>query len=160
MRISAVAALLALLLSACGEAEETAAREPVEAAWVRLPAVEGRPAAGYFVLNGGEADDVLLAVESPRAGTIELHETRMEGGAMRMRPIMSVPVPAGETVAFEPGGRHAMLFGLDPEITPGTPLRLTLRFESGSDVEIEAATVAAGDEAPFSEDGAMEHADH
>lgn len=156
MRLPIVAAIASFALLACSPAEEIGPVEMVENAWVRLPAVDGRPAAAYFMLNGGEAGDTLLAVDSARVANIELHETTMEGGAMRMRPIMSTDVPADESVAFEPGGRHAMLFGIDPEITPGTPLSLNFRFDSGRDVTVEAITIAAGDNAPYGE----ENSDH
>jgi len=146
-------------LSACGSAAEETAPDPVENAWVRLPAVDGRPAAAYFTLHGGEAGDTLIAVDSERVATIKLHETMMEGGAMRMQPIMSVDVPAGETVAFEPGGRHAMLFGIDPEVTAGTNLTLHFRFDSGRDVSVEATAVGAGDDAPVQESG-QDHGAH
>ncbi|MEO1168359.1 MAG: copper chaperone PCu(A)C [Pseudomonadota bacterium] len=149
MRFPILAAAAAFALVACSQPEETGPVETVEDAWVRLPAVDGRPAAGYFMLNGGEAGDTLLAIDSERVATIELHETVMEDGAMRMRPIMSAEMPPGEAVSFEPGGRHAMLFGVDPEITPGTSLTLNFRFDSGRDVSVDAVTIAAGDEPPF-----------
>jgi copper(I)-binding protein len=149
MRLPIAVAIAALTLSACSPAEENGPAETVENAWVRLPAVDGRPAAAYFILNGGEAGDTLLAIDSERVATIELHQTTMDGGAMRMRPIMSTDMPVGAAVAFEPGGRHAMLFGIDPEITPGTTLSLNFRFDSGRDVRIEAITIAAGDSSTF-----------
>lgn len=152
MRFLIAAAAATFFLSSCGPAAETRPTETVENAWVRLPAVDGRPAAAYFILHGGEAGDTLLAIDSERVATIELHETIMEGGAMRMRPIMSTDMPPEETVAFEPGGRHAMLFGIDPEITPGTSLSLNFRFDSGRDVSIIAVTISAGEEPPFGRD--------
>lgn len=152
MRFPILAAVAFSAVIACGPAEEAGPMETVENAWVRLPAVDGRPAAAYFTLHGGEQGDTLLAIDSDRVATIELHETIMDGEAMRMQPIMSADVPAGDAVAFEPGGRHAMLFGIDPEITPGTSLSLNFRFDSGRDVSIEAMTIAAGDSPPFGED--------
>lgn len=148
-RYSILATLLALLLSACGSSDEAPPPERIEEAWVRLPAVEGRPAAAYFRISGGEEGEVLLAVESPRVDNVELHETVNEDGVMRMRPVMSVSVPAGEVMAFEPGGHHAMLFGISPEITPGTSLPLDFRFENGRDMRVDAVTIGAGDEPPF-----------
>ncbi|MEM8697044.1 MAG: copper chaperone PCu(A)C [Pseudomonadota bacterium] len=146
---------------ACSTAEEAAPVETVENAWVRLPAVDGRPAAAYFDLNGGEAGDTLLAIDSERVENIELHETVMEDGAMRMRPIMSAEIPAGGTLSFEPGGMHGMLFGVDPEITPGTSLTLNFRFNGGRDVSVDAVTIAAGEEPPFgAEDNGEDHSGH
>lgn len=161
MRFPILAATAAVALAACGQAEEAAPVETVEDAWVRLSAVDGRPAAAYFDLNGGEAGDTLLAIDSERVATIELHETVMEDGAMRMRPVMSVDIPAGETVSFEPGGMHGMLFGVDPEVTPGTSLTLNFRFDSGRDISIDAVTIAAGDEPPFGNlDAGEDHSAH
>ncbi|NNC71581.1 MAG: copper chaperone PCu(A)C [Sphingomonadaceae bacterium] len=152
MRLPMFAALLALLLSACGASEDAPSPGRVENVWVRLPAVDGRPAAAYFEISGGESGEVLIAIDSSRVENIELHETIDEDGVMRMAPIMTVEVPPGETIAFEPGGRHAMLFGISAEITPGTPLPLDFRFENGRDTRIEAVTIGAGDEAPFEEE--------
>lgn len=151
MRLSFPLSLAFLALLGCSPASQEVPPEPVSDAWVRLPAVDGRPAAAYFVLSGGNRGDTLIAIDSERVATIELHETINEDGVMRMQPIMSAHVPAGELLRFEPGGRHAMLFGLDPEITAGTPLALNFRFDSGRDVQIEARTIAAGDPPPSAE---------
>ncbi|WP_298023281.1 copper chaperone PCu(A)C [uncultured Parasphingopyxis sp.] len=155
MRFPAIFSAL-LVLAACSPGGDDAPADPVENAWVRLPAVDGRPAAAYFDLNGGEAGDTLLAIDSPRVETIELHETmEMEGGmdgAMRMQPVMSVEIPADETVSFAPGGLHAMLFDIDDDVTPGTPLTLNFRFDSGRDIQVEAVTIGVGDEPPFSDE--------
>ena len=148
MRFALLAAALPLALAACSSQEETAV-ERVENAWVRLAAIEDRPAAAYFEINGAERADTLIAIDSPAVATVELHETVREGERMSMRPLDAVEVPEGETVTFEPGGRHAMLFGVDSEVTPGTPLVLNFRFDSGRDVRVEAITVAAGDPSPF-----------
>ena len=31
-----------------------------------------------------------------------------------MKKVDSVPIPAGGTVAFQPGGRHVMLYDMNP----------------------------------------------
>lgn len=147
--LSALLPALPLLLLAACSGEAPAPADPVTEAWVRLPAVEGRPGAAYFALHGGEAGDTLITVESERADRVELHETGNDNGRMTMRPIESAEIPPGETVTFEPGGRHAMLFGIDPEIAPGDPLPLDFRFDSGRDMRVEAVTVGAGDASPF-----------
>jgi len=116
----------------------------VEDAWVRLPAIPDRPGAGYFTLRGAKADDTLLKVESAVVGRIELHEGGMRGGMMTMTPIAEVPLAARSTVDFAPGGNHAMLFGIDPRITPGTAIPMLFTFKSGARVEAEAKTVPAG----------------
>ncbi|MCA1749279.1 MAG: copper chaperone PCu(A)C [Sphingomonadales bacterium] len=140
-----------VLLAGCGSTAGDEAAEPVEEAWVRLPAVDGRPGAAYFTLNGGEAGDVLIAVDSPAAATVELHESRIEGEAMTMRPVEAIEVPADGSVTLAPRGLHAMLFGLASDLEPGGTLPLNLRFDSGRDVQVDARIVGAGDPAPFGE---------
>ena len=154
--------LLALpLLAACHQAQPTAepsAEPQVQKAWIRLPAVPGRPAAGYLTLVGGKEDAILVAVTTPAAARTELHETMkmdapagheampgMGHGATTMRPLESLPLPAGQTVKLAPGSRHLMLFDMDAKVTPGASVPLQLRFADGRMVETQAKAVAAGD---------------
>jgi hypothetical protein len=84
--------------------------------------------AGYFTLqNNGPADE-LLSASSPAASAIEFHETVMEGGMMSMRRLEKVDLPAGGIVAFAPGGRHLMLFGVKPDLAAGSSVIVTLTF--------------------------------
>ena len=141
--IAAVA--LATLVPGCG-------RQPagpvVENAYVRLPAVAGNPAAGYFRIGGGRSDDRLLSVAATGAARAELHASMAHGGAMTMAPLAGVDVPAGGTVAFAPAGRHVMLFGLSRAVVRGSTLPIILRFRSGAVVHAEATAIAAGDAPP------------
>ena len=66
-----------------------------------------------------------------------------------MKPLDGVDLPAGGRVVFAPGGRHVMLFGIDPVVKPGTAVPLRFGFDDGSTTEAEAKTVAAGDDAPY-----------
>ena len=58
-------------------------------------------------------------------------------GMMTMQPVESIEVPAGETVALEPGGYHVMLIGLVEDLEVGDTVEVTLEFESG---ETQAVT--------------------
>lgn len=151
-RIGVAACILAAILLGVslvtGHRAYGAAAAPVEAsdAWVRLPAVSGRPAAAYLMLMGGTMDDALVAAASPAAARIELHSTVAEGGMMRMRPESRLAVPKGAMVMLEPGGWHLMLFGIDPATRVGQKLPLELRFASGAVVRVDA-TVRAADSA-------------
>jgi copper(I)-binding protein len=144
MRRLLAAGLALLALSACGPKGNE--KPMVEDVSVRLAAVSGRPAAGYFTIKGARADDRLLRIDSAVVNKIELHQVGMSGGMMTMRPMADLPLPAGETVKFAPGGNHAMLFGVDHRITPGTAIPMLFTFKSGARVEIEAKTVGAGDD--------------
>ena len=134
----------ALLLAGCGQPAELGAKD----AWVRLPAVAGRPGAAYFTLHGGAQADILLAVSTPAALRSELHETTDQAGVKSMNPTRDVPVPAKGTVEFAPGGRHVMLFDLGPNVKPGGRIPLALVFASGKKLEVQAQVVGAGDPPP------------
>ncbi|NIJ19666.1 hypothetical protein FHS95_001335 [Sphingomonas naasensis] len=133
-----------LLLAGCGQPAELGA----DKAWVRLPAVAGRPAAAYFTLHGGAQADTLLAVSTPAALRVELHQTTDHQGVKSMQPIHDVPVPAKGAVEFAPGGRHVMLFDIGPGVKPGTRIPLALAFAGGKRIEVQAQVVGAGDPPP------------
>lgn len=134
------AAAIALALAGCGKRAELAVRD----AWVRLPAVPGRPAAAYFTLHGGAADATLVRVATPAAHAAELHESM----ANAMRSLPSVAVPAGTEVKFAPAGRHVMLFDLDPRLATGKTASLRLTFADGRALQAEAKVVGPADPAP------------
>jgi len=134
-----MAALLAL--QACN-AQPT----PVTAASpsVRLPAVPGRPAAGYFELDADPGQGALTSVSAPQAHRVEMHETMSAGNMTSMRPLDRVAVPAGQRLVFAPGGRHLMLYDLNPAIRPGGEVTLVLHFEHGPPVTLSARVESAG----------------
>ena len=139
-----VSGLAPLLLLGCGGPAEVT----VEDAWVRLPAAPGRPGAGYLTIHGGATDRTVVRVTADYALRSEMHETMSSGGRMSMRPIASVPVPAGGEVSFTPGGRHLMLYGLDARAKPGTSTLLTITFENGQRIYRKAYIIAPGAPAP------------
>lgn len=134
----------ALLLGGCLQP----ARIEADDAWVRLPAVPGRPGAGYFTLHGGAESATLIAVSADRAIRTEMHATMQHGGAMTMRPLAAVPLAAEGEVRFAPGGRHLMLFGLSPTLKPGGATILTFSFADGSRLQRKASVIGASDPAP------------
>jgi copper(I)-binding protein len=134
----------ALLLAGCGQPAELGASD----AWVRLPAVAGRPGAAYFTIHGGATADTLLAVSTPAALRAELHETQDHQGMKSMRPVRDVAVPAKSAVEFVPGGKHVMLFDLGPNVKPGARIPLALAFAGGKRLDVQAIVVGAGDPPP------------
>jgi periplasmic copper chaperone A len=133
---------LTLLLSACGSSNV----EGITNAEVRLPAAPGRPGVGYFAITGGKIDAQLMSVASPKIVRIELHESMNMSGMMQMKPLDGgVSIPARTTVTFSPGGRHAMLFDINPGVKPGMTLPLTFVYADGHKVDVEALVKAPGD---------------
>lgn len=108
---------------------------------LRLPAVKGNPGAAYFsVRNGGPAAATLAAVLVDGAGKTEMHESM--GGSMSA--LKDVPLAPGETVKFAPGGKHVMLFDLDPKLAAGGTTEMTLVFTGGDKASIPLAIEPAG----------------
>jgi periplasmic copper chaperone A len=152
-RLAMLAVSAALLVAGCGARKKEA--PSIDHAWVRLPAVPGRPGAAYFRLHGGAEPARLIAIESPQVQSIELHQSMKGGtppgamgGMMEMAKIDGIDLPADGAVEFAPGGYHAMLFGIDPKATPGTKLQLSFRFAKGQPIAVQAKAVGAGDSAP------------
>jgi copper(I)-binding protein len=107
-------------------------------AWSR-PAAAGGTGVGYVTLvNHGKAD-ALIGAESSAAQKVELHETSMAGGVMKMAPETRIPLPAGGEVRFAPGGRHLMLIGLKRPLHPGDRVPATLHFASGTTLHVDFA---------------------
>lgn len=136
--------LVALTLAGCGQPRQLS----VDHAYVRLPTVSGNPAAAYFTVHGGKADAQLIDVTTPVAIQTMVHETVDEGGVSVMRPVARVAVPAGATVLFAPGGRHAMIMGLEQRVAKGSTMPLVVTFASGERIKVDAAVIGAGDPPP------------
>jgi periplasmic copper chaperone A len=120
----------------------------VRHAWVRLPAAKSRPGGAYFRLEAGSEGTRLLGVSSPAVRWVELHETETKGGEARMKRRREIEFPSRGELVFEPGGRHAMLFGINPRVKAGDRIPLTFSFNVATPVTVEAEVRAAGDESP------------
>ena len=122
-------------------------RVSVVTAVVRLPAVPGRPAAGYMTVTGGVEADQLTSVTMSAPTRIELHESRMMQGTMSMARLAAVDIPAKTAVAFAPAGKHLMIFNLPASVKAGTSVSLTLNFVKAGPVAVQASVQATGDAA-------------
>jgi periplasmic copper chaperone A len=138
-------ALATAALAGCGQEKQLY----VDDAWVRLAAVPGRPAAGYFTIHGGPTDATLISVSTDVAIRTEMHESKMAaGGGMTMDAVRSLPVPALQKIPFAPGGKHVMLFDVNPGIKPGAAITFTYTFADGVRIQQDARVIAAGDPPP------------
>ncbi|MGN7753527.1 DUF1775 domain-containing protein [Sinorhizobium sp. 22678] len=91
---------------------------------------------GFVVRNDGSADDRLLAVESPAAGRVELHEMTMENDVMKMRKLEDgIAVPAGEAVELKNGSLHLMFMEVKKPFAEGDMVPVTLTFEKAGEVD-------------------------
>ena len=111
------------------------AQVAVANAWVR-GTVAGQRATGAFMELKSPADTALVAVASPSAAIVEIHEMKMDGTMMTMRAVDKIMLPAGKAVALKAGGYHIMLMDLAKPLKEGdsVPLKLTFEDKTGKKV--------------------------
>jgi hypothetical protein len=128
-----------LLIAGSGlTAEYTAGDLVIKQIWARPTPPVAAVGAAYFTLDNSQGqDERLLSAEADVAATAELHAHSMEGNMMKMHKVDAVEVPAGQTVAFAPGGLHVMLIGLKAPLVEGNTFPLTLHFEHAGAVTVE-----------------------
>jgi copper(I)-binding protein len=121
--------LFAMLLTGGVQAQTV----EVKNAWARATA-QGQKATGAFMQITAPAASTLIGVSTPVAGVAEIHEMKMDGDVMRMRPLpKGLELPAGKAVQLKPGGYHLMLMDLKLPLQKDTtiPITLTLRDSKG-----------------------------
>lgn len=110
--------------------------------WARAASQADALSAVYMIIeNRGDQPDRLLHAHCDVAGTVELHESKMEGGVMKMRPVDGIDIPAHSTVELKPGGLHVMLIGLTRDLNAGDTIEVELHFEHAGHVAVEATVV-------------------
>lgn len=121
----------------------------IAGAWSRATPPGVDIGAGYLqITNHGSRPDRLLRVRSDVSDRVEMHESKMEQGVMRMREQSDIPIAAGATVELKPGGLHLMLLGLGQPLQAGQSYQLSLEFENAGEVDVPARVLpigAAGD---------------
>jgi periplasmic copper chaperone A len=100
-------------------------------AWVR-GTVPAQRTTGAFVTLHSTEDAKLVGVASPIAKSVQIHESEMANGVMRMKAVDFVALPAGKRVELQPGGYHVMLLGLVRPLGAGDSVALTLTLEDKS----------------------------
>jgi periplasmic copper chaperone A len=143
MRVSLATMLAAcLVLASCGP--QSGRQATVEDARITLPAVKGRPGAGYFTAEATALPEAIVAVTAPPPTRIEMHESMTSGTMASMQAIPTAAFASGEPLVFEPGGKHLMLFDIDPAVKPGDTLPLTFRFAKAPPVTVQAEVQGPG----------------
>lgn len=73
----------------------------------------------------------------------DMTSTTMAGmGAMTMREVEKVELPAGEKVQLKPGGYHIMLIDLAGALEEGGEIEITLDFERAADMVVKVPILA------------------
>ena len=129
--------LLALASSAASAHDYKLGDLSIGHPWSRATPAGARVAAGYLsITNSGAAPDRLVAVESPAAARVEIHESSEKDGVATMRPVEAIAVAPGETVKLAPGGYHLMFMQPKVPFKQGDRVEGTLRFEKAGTVAV------------------------
>ena len=125
---AAACSVVAALLAGCSQSGALT----VDEGWVRAVPPGKTVTAGFAVLNNHTAIDCTIeAVSSPQAERVELHSTSVEEGVMRMRPMQSPAIAAGDALLLAPGGNHLMLFGLGEHASHLESIEIALATSCG-----------------------------
>ena len=154
MKPVCAALALSLALAACSQSDEAAKQADenptglvVSNARLLMPPVAGNPAAVYFDLkNAGERAVAVRRADVEGAKSAAMHDMMEYNREMTMADMGPLTVRQGETVKFEPGGKHVMAFDLSPELKPGGTTEMTLTIAGGDKVSVPVSIDAAGAE--------------
>lgn len=142
IRAAAPLVLLSTICLAC----DAARADPVqigdlviEQAWIRPTAAAAPVAGGYLTIsNSGDKADRLLAAHVDFAAGSQIHEMKMVGEVMQMRPIEDgLWIEPGQTIELKPGGYHIMFMKPKQQMVAGEVLKVELRFERAGTVELD-----------------------
>jgi copper(I)-binding protein len=155
--------ILAAFATVCA-ANAFAQNVTVSDAWARAT-VQGQKATGAFMKITAKDNAKLIAVSSPVAGVVEIHEMKMDKDVMRMSALPNgLELPAGKAVELKPGGYHVMLMDLKAPLAKDTtvPVTLTIQDAKGVKSKLEL-NIQVGMQAPMMQhqkQGEHHHGDH
>ena len=151
---------------------QPAAAQPIQpvqvsAGWVRATVV-GQKSSGAFMRLTARTALHLTGVSTPLAGEAEIHEMKMDGDVMKMRPLTAgLALPAGKTVDLKASGLHLMLLDLKKILVAGStvPMTLLLRDAQGvtSKIDIQLPVALSAPAASLSGnpvESSMDHSAH
>ena len=104
-------------------------------------------AAAYVTIENKGGADRLIGVRS-NVGEARLHESTLEDGVMRMRPVepgQGLSVPSNGKLVLAPGGAHVMIAGLRKPLEAGDRFSLTLLFDRSRPHQVAIAVRPASD---------------
>lgn len=107
----------ALSMNACAN-QLTIDQVKFSNAWVKMPMPGMQMTAGFVnIENLSNKDLRLVAVRTPMSKVSELHSMVMVDNVMRMRQATNGwVITPGATLTLAPGGKHAMLMGMKPNL--------------------------------------------
>ena len=107
-------------------------------AWIRETPTNHPATGGYLAIkNHGNTADVLISVSANFAMKSEIHEMKMEGDVMKMRPLVNgLVIPENDEIHLKPGGYHLMFMRLKQRMIPMDVHQVTLTFKNSGSITI------------------------
>ena len=103
--------------------------------WVRsLPPGTAVTAAYGSLMNHGTDTVTIVNVTSTTGTEAQMHDVIADGDQRKMMQLNSVDIAPGESLVFEPGGRHIMLLGITDAPEEGSDLPLCAVSARGTEV--------------------------
>ena len=99
------------------------------------------------------AHDRLIAASAPVAKKTDLMTMTGGSGAMGMKYLEAIPIPAKEPVSLNPRGLHVWLAGLDQPLRAGQTFPLTLEFEKAGRHRVTVSIIKPAAAPPASDIG-------
>jgi copper(I)-binding protein len=111
----------------------------VSDAWVQaMPPSQTTTAAYMTIKNNSQREVVLVSASSDIAGATEIHQMSETNGMMNMAMVPNIHVPAQGKVTLQPGGFHLMLINLKKPVNKGDVVAISLHFQDGSNIIVNA----------------------
>ena len=134
---------LVLLLAATLFASAAHAQVTVDKPWVRTTVAQ-QTVTGAFMTITSMQGGRLVSASSPIAASVEVHEMKMVGDVMKMRPVDALPLPAGKPVELKAGAYHMMLMGLKAPVKFGdvVPIQLVIEDAAGKRRTVDVKATA------------------
>jgi copper(I)-binding protein len=142
-----VAAVLVAWAALPAQAEDvTVGGLKISAPWARATPKGASVGGGYLkITNTGTAPDVLVRGSTDISDSFELHEMKMEGNVMKMRPVANgIEIKPGQTVELNPSGYHVMFVELKKQLMPGDRFKATLEFDKAGKVDVDFIVESIG----------------
>ncbi|MBF0421531.1 MAG: copper chaperone PCu(A)C [Magnetococcales bacterium] len=129
--------------------------------WVMAAPPTVQTLAAYMdIQNDAKVDMTLVQIQSPKFAKVEIHESTHTHDMAAMVPHKDLPIPSGKKVSLKPGGLHLMLINPQLAIREGDSVPLSLTFNDGIRLDVQAMVKKADGDAAESHQHSPEPMDH
>ncbi len=139
---------LSVLLLCPAIAGAQASGPEIKSPWTRASAGGVDTAAVYMTITS-KVPDRLLAAATPVAKKTDLMTMAAAGGAMEMKYLKGIDLPAGRPVSLDATGLHVWLAGLKAPLKAGQTFPLTLTFEKAGRRQVAVSVIKASAAPPM-----------